>query len=295
MAAIKISNECDQLAIEASWSEAAKSGRCLAVLAMTTTLLTSKWSADSLRRETSEESARPAVGSALAHSMEAVIRANELLSTTADPIHGIGGFARSPFDCADGKVPSVSVNQYIGRFIKYTPCSREVLVTAVAYVDRFIALNSVGIQLSSLNAHRLFAAAFVVASKFASDLYYSNKFYAKVAGIGLSELNSLEAIFLTEVQYTLNIDPVTYAAYSIPTDVLATISASCAGDISGVVCSIVRELRSHLAASRPPTLLSSNPAAGATPPPSSPSPPTQPPSQQQTPSTETPSTIPMTY
>jgi hypothetical protein len=251
MTAIQVTNERDQLAIEASQSDMARSGRrSAAVLSMAASVLTSKWPPETLFGETAavvaaqqqqqqpSDSARSAVGVALAFALESVVRANELVAATTP---AAVTFAQSAFDCADGKVPSVSVTQYIRRFIHYTPCSREVLVTAVAYVDRFLAHNSRGVHLSPLNVHRLFATAFVIASKFVSDLYYSNKFYAKVAGVGLSELNTLERIFLTELRYSLNLDPAQYAAYSDPVDFLAWVSTSF-GDLTALVCTAVREL-----------------------------------------------------
>ena len=53
----------------------------------------------------------------------------------------------------------------------------------------------------------------VLAIKYNEDDYYSNKYYAKVGGINLDELNSLEYNFLILLDFDVFIDEETYEKY----------------------------------------------------------------------------------
>ena len=59
--------------------------------------------------------------------------------------------------------------------------------------------DSTGVEtfmVDSFNVHRLIIAGVTVASKFFSDVFYTNSRYAKVGGLPLTELNALELQFL---------------------------------------------------------------------------------------------------
>jgi len=139
-------------------------------------------------------------------------------------------------------VPSLSLTRYVERFINFTTAPREVFVSAIAYIDRFLATNPAGVELALCNVHRLFAASFVVAAKFASDLYNSNKYYARVAGVSLEELNMLERSFLNDLSYSLNLTPEQYDAYNRPAEFLSHV-ADIYGDLLIFLCSLVKTLR----------------------------------------------------
>ncbi len=53
----------------------------------------------------------------------------------------------------------------------------------------------------------------MLAIKYNEDDYYSNKYYAKVGGINLDELNSLEYNFLILLDFDVFIDEETYEKY----------------------------------------------------------------------------------
>ena len=53
----------------------------------------------------------------------------------------------------------------------------------------------------------------LLAIKYNEDDYYSNKYYAKVGGINLDELNSLEYNFLILLDFDVFIDEETYEKY----------------------------------------------------------------------------------
>ena len=226
-------NEGDELAVEAA-TQNPECGRCCAVLRIAAGIASRRCSAGlfaPLAPESTE--LRPLLGYVLAYSLGNVVRANELLKVPHVP---------SVYDCAGCRTPALSLTHYVERFVNFTAAPREVFVTAIAYIDRFLATNPAGVGLALCNVHRLFAVAFVVAAKFASDLYNSNKYYARVAGVSLEELNVLERAFLADLGYTLNVTPEQYAAYNNPAEFLAHV-ADVYGDLIPFLCGLVRTLR----------------------------------------------------
>jgi len=228
-----VENEGDELAVEAA-TQNPECGRCGAVLGIAAGIASRKCSVTlfpPLPPESQE--LRPLLGYVLAYSLGNVVRANELLHIR---------HVRSVYDCTDCRVPSLSLTRYVERFINFTTAPREVFVTAIAFIDRFLATNPAGIELALCNVHRLFAASFVVAAKFVSDLYNSNKYYARVAGVSLDELNALERAFLNDLSYSLNLTPEQYDAYNRPAEFLSHI-ADIYGDLLVFLCSLVKSLR----------------------------------------------------
>lgn len=62
-----------------------------------------------------------------------------------------------------------------------------------------------GFAIDSYNVHRLVIAGITVASKFFSDVFYTNSRYAKVGGLPPHELNQLELQFLLLNDFRLTI------------------------------------------------------------------------------------------
>ncbi|KAJ5677252.1 uncharacterized protein N7477_002885 [Penicillium maclennaniae] len=132
-------------------------------------------------------------------------------------------------------VPSITILSYLTRIHKYCPTTYEVFLSLLVYFDRMTELvnryldghtpSSTGMTASdpkgpnasvspalypqaedeslshffvvdSFNIHRLVIAGVTCASKFFSDVFYTNSRYAKVGGLPLVELNHLELQFL---------------------------------------------------------------------------------------------------
>ena len=53
----------------------------------------------------------------------------------------------------------------------------------------------------------------IIATKYNEDDFYSNKYYSKVGGINLNELNFLEAEFIKLLNYELFIEYDTFFKY----------------------------------------------------------------------------------
>ncbi|KAI9255782.1 cyclin PHO80-like protein, partial [Phascolomyces articulosus] len=102
-------------------------------------------------------------------------------------------------------VPNIKITPYLSRILQYTPFNNEVLLSILVYFDRIAKLQPGKFIVNSLNVHRLLIASIVVASKFTSDVFYTNARYAKVGGLPLLELNKLEMEFLFLCNFNLHV------------------------------------------------------------------------------------------
>lgn len=110
------------------------------------------------------------------------------------------------------KAPGISILQYLERIHKYASCSTECFILALIYIDRLIQRNS--FILSELNVHRVVITAVLLAAKFFDDAYYNNAYYAKVGGVHVSEMNSLEVDFLFRINFSLHVSPEVFHKYN---------------------------------------------------------------------------------
>ncbi|KZT74540.1 cyclin-domain-containing protein [Daedalea quercina L-15889] len=106
-------------------------------------------------------------------------------------------------------VPTIALEGYLNRIHKYCPASNEVFVSLLVYLDRMSKLAQAAcgkmFPIDMYNIHRLIIAGVTVASKFFSDVFYTNSRYAKVGGLPLTELNQLELHFLLLNDFNLPI------------------------------------------------------------------------------------------
>ncbi len=61
--------------------------------------------------------------------------------------------------------------------------------------------------------HRVVITAILLAAKFFDDAYYNNAYYAKVGGVLVSEMNSLEVEFLFRINFSLHVKPEVFEKY----------------------------------------------------------------------------------
>lgn len=82
-------------------------------------------------------------------------------------------------------IPTISLEAYLLRILKYCPTTNEVFLSLLVYFDRMSKLafdaTGKGFAIDSFNVHRLIIAGVTVASKFFSDVFYTNSRYAKVS------------------------------------------------------------------------------------------------------------------
>lgn len=109
-------------------------------------------------------------------------------------------------------VPSISICEYLRRIHKFFGCSDECFVIALVYIDRISKMKRL-VPLCHLTVHRLLIIAMLTAAKFHDDIHYKNKYYAKVGGISLSEVNKLEALFLKMLDWNVVVSAQEYQLY----------------------------------------------------------------------------------
>jgi len=168
-------------------------------------------------------------------------------------------------------IPSISIEAYLLRILKYCPMTNEIFLSLLVYFDRLSRVGALGhfpgesppssygsdacdslrpeecgastsstspspmttpwatkdtksssqekrtnatvghfpgisgFAIDSYNVHRLVIAGVTVASKFFSDVFYTNARYAKVGGLAVHELNQLELHFLLLTDFRLMI------------------------------------------------------------------------------------------
>ncbi|KAJ2781057.1 Pho80p cyclin [Coemansia javaensis] len=91
--------------------------------------------------------------------------------------------------------PGISVADYMQRVARYASLEPACLLIMLIYVDRICERNPT-FTISSLTVHRFIIAAATVACKTLCDAYCTNLHYAKVGGVSMHELNSLEVEIL---------------------------------------------------------------------------------------------------
>ncbi|KAI7859862.1 cyclin-domain-containing protein, partial [Circinella umbellata] len=138
----------------------------------------------------------PTLLNMVANLLESLIKANDLL--VPEKQSSITVFHSRA-------VPNIKINAYLSRVLQFTPFNNEVLLSLLVYFDRIAKLRGGKFIVNSLNIHRLLIASLVVASKFTSDVFYTNARYAKVGGLPLLELNKLEMEFLFLCNFNLHV------------------------------------------------------------------------------------------
>ncbi|RUS20469.1 cyclin-domain-containing protein [Endogone sp. FLAS-F59071] len=132
----------------------------------------------------------------VAHLLDSILAANDRLpNVTVTHFHSRA-------------VPNIGVLAYLSRILRFAPFANEVLLSVLVYFDRIAKLaeeKQNTFVINSYNIHRLLIASVVVASKFTSDVFYPNTRYAKVGGLPLTELNSLELEFLFLCNFDLHV------------------------------------------------------------------------------------------
>ena len=82
-------------------------------------------------------------------------------------------------------IPSISLQAYLLRILRYCPTTNEVFLSLLVYFDRMSKLSEEAtgsrFVIDSYNVHRLVIAGVTVASKFFSDVFYTNSRYARVS------------------------------------------------------------------------------------------------------------------
>ena len=109
------------------------------------------------------------------------------------------------------EIPSISIKDYLYRIHKYTEVEYNTLILALIYIDKICEKAS--IILSEFNIHLILFTSIIIAIKYNEDLYYDNKYYAKIAGITPKELQKMESEFLRMIKFELYINKKIFDKY----------------------------------------------------------------------------------
>ncbi|KAJ1742787.1 cyclin-like protein interacting with PHO85 [Coemansia sp. RSA 990] len=107
-------------------------------------------------------------------------------------------------------VPTIDLETYTSRILKYCPCQNEVFLALIVYMQQMIdrcARRQIPFTVDAYSIHRLIITGVTIGSKWFSDVFFTNSRYAKVGGLSVSELNNLEVQFLSIIDFDLNIRP----------------------------------------------------------------------------------------
>ena len=97
----------------------------------------------------------------------------------------------NPEDPFSRQNPSkVTLQYFFGRIRRYSQIEKSTLIIILIYIDR-VCITS-GIILNPHNIHRLILGCLILAIKYNEDVYYNNEYYAKIGGVPLDEINTLE-------------------------------------------------------------------------------------------------------
>lgn len=100
--------------------------------------------------------------------------------------------------------PAISVRDYLLRIARYTNVEPVCLLILLHYVDK-VCTRLPTFTISSLTVHRFVIAAVSVGSKALSDSFCTNGRYARVGGIGVTEMNLLEKEFCEAIDWRLTV------------------------------------------------------------------------------------------
>ena len=108
----------------------------------------------------------------------------------------------SPFTSLS--IPSISLSDYLHRIWKYSKMDESSLIFALVYIDRMCTKNN--IILTEFNVHRILFSSILIAIKFNEDKFFTNKYYSKIGGMELKQLNEMEMEFLVAINFHMFIE-----------------------------------------------------------------------------------------
>ncbi|KAJ3202250.1 hypothetical protein HDU67_000682 [Dinochytrium kinnereticum] len=94
----------------------------------------------------------------------------------------------------------ITILDYLRRIVHHTRLDKSCLLAILIYMDR-VCTAQTRFTVSSLTVHRFLITAVTVASKAHLDVFFSNRVYAEVGGVGLGELNRMEMELVRMVEW----------------------------------------------------------------------------------------------
>ena len=108
-------------------------------------------------------------------------------------------------------VVNIPMLEFLERCAKYITRDESMFIFAIILMDR---LNkNADVIISQNNKYNLFSISFMIAIKTQHDTHYSNAYVARVCGLKLFEINTLEREFCKLMQFNLNVSFDLYTMY----------------------------------------------------------------------------------
>ena len=118
-----------------------------------------------------------------------------------------------PLKCFYSRIiPLISIKDYLEHIYKYTKINSSTIILILIYIDRICNIHKC--KLSYYNIHKLILGSMIIAIKYNEDENYSLKFYAKIGGVTLAEICSLEYNFLSLINYKLFVNEDLFNKYN---------------------------------------------------------------------------------
>ena len=118
-------------------------------------------------------------------------------------------YSGSEFDrCMEGE-NAISIENFVFHLAAATRCEIDTLLAAFMLLDKVSGVYSI----NSMSIHNLFFTALMICIKYIEDYRYTNKYYARVAGLTLQQCNDLERSMLIELDWNVGIPSDTLAAF----------------------------------------------------------------------------------
>jgi len=109
------------------------------------------------------------------------------------------------------KKPSLSIKDYLFRIQNYTEAEDNTIIIALMYIDRLSDISS--ILLTPFNVHRILFVSILLAIKYNEDICFGFDFYAKLAGMPISDLKKMERDFVYLIKFKFFIDKEEFENY----------------------------------------------------------------------------------
>ena len=116
-----------------------------------------------------------------------------------------------PFCCCE--YPCVPIELYFDRIVEYAKLSPECIYIALIYLMRFRWIS--GRRIHLLNVHRLFLTCCLLASKYHDDHYCNNKTMARIGGITVFDLNTMELEMSKDLSFQLYVSRSEYLVFRL--------------------------------------------------------------------------------
>ena len=108
-------------------------------------------------------------------------------------------------------IPSISIQDYLYRVHSFSEVEDNTLILALIYIDKICDISS--IILSEYNIYKILFTSIIIAIKYNEDLFYDNKYYARIAGVTLKELKKMESEFLRLIKFELYVNKNIFEKY----------------------------------------------------------------------------------